>query len=183
MKVISIWQPFASLLVGGYKVFETRTWPAPASILGKTIGIASTKGIKPAQRAYFEDVWFNVCYDTSGLPPFEELPCGYLLGTVTVDSVELMTEEFMDEVSRGEQAFGFWEVGNYAWRMTNPIKLAEPIPIRGSQGIYEWNGTLPDEHQAKISEASTEKILEDEPPMDSPSEVKSYRGGLRLVKW
>ena len=80
MKVISIWQPFASLIVSGSKVFETRTWPAPKSVIGQTIGIASTKTIRPEQRAYFKDEEWVAFYERTGLPmDFESMPCGYLL--------------------------------------------------------------------------------------------------------
>ena len=140
MKCISIWNPFALLIVKGFKVFETRTWPAPASIIGQRIGIASTKNILPAQRAHFEDETFQRYYELLQLPALESLPMGYLLGSVIVDSVELMTEEFLDEVSHEEQAYGWWNVGNYAWRLTGPEELPYPIPIRGGQGIYDWKG-------------------------------------------
>ncbi|WP_274869556.1 ASCH domain-containing protein [Phaeobacter gallaeciensis] len=150
MKVISIWQPFASLIVEGCKVFETRGWPAPASVIGTRIGIASTKNIMPAQRSHCEDEAFKEFYERTGLDEWIELPRGYLLGTVVIDSVELMTEELMEEVSAEEQSYGWWDLGNYAWRLTNPIKLAEPIPIRGKQGLFEWNGDLPSVHTGKV---------------------------------
>jgi hypothetical protein len=140
MKCISIWNPFALLIVKGFKVFETRTWPAPASIIGQRIGIASTKNILPGQKAHVADETFKRYYETLCLPALEDLPMGYLLGSVVVDSVELMTEEFLDEVSDEEQAYGWWNVGGYAWRLTDPEELPYPIPIRGGQGIYDWKG-------------------------------------------
>lgn len=142
MKVISIWQPFASLIVKGCKVFETRSWAAPASIIGMNIGIASTKVITAGQRAHCADEDFKEFYDALGLPSFEKLPLGYLLGTVRVDSVELMTPEFMDEVSNEEKAYGWWSEGYYAWRLTDPVEFTHPIPIKGAQGLYEWKGNL-----------------------------------------
>lgn len=140
MKVISIWQPFASLIVKGYKVFETRGWAAPASVIGQHIGIASTKTIVPGQRAHCADEVFKGFYESLNLPSFEQLPRGYLLGTARLDSVELMTEEFIEEVSAEEQAYGWWSVGNYAWRLTDPVEFPHPIPIKGAQGLYDWKG-------------------------------------------
>jgi activating signal cointegrator 1 len=144
MKVLSIWNPFAALLVNGFKTFETRTWKAPEWLMGQTLGIASTKTILPAQRAHWADPAFQSYYATTDLPPPEDLPRGYLLGTVTVDSVELMTEELMADVSAEEQSYGWWEEGFYAWRVTDPRALAHPIPIKGRQGLYDWNGDLSD---------------------------------------
>ncbi len=142
MKVISIWQPFASLIVTGNKIFETRGWPAPASLIGQKLGIASTKGIRPEQRLHCQEPFFQECYSRTGLASWESLSFGFLLGTVELDSVEIMTTAFMDTVSREEQSYGWWEVGNYAWRLRNPIALANPIPIRGKQGLFDWHGDL-----------------------------------------
>lgn len=149
MKVISISQPFATLIVRGFKVFETRSWPAPASIIGKELGIASTKTVKAEAWAHAADPVFMDNYERSGMPPIEELVCGHLLGSVVVDSNELMTEEFMDDVSDEEQSYGWWNVGFHAWRLTKPRELLFPIAIRGAQGIYEWNGVLPSEEEER----------------------------------
>lgn len=143
MKTISIWQPFALLLVRGFKHFETRTWPAPASLIGQTVGIASTRLIRPEQKVHFESAEFQEFYGRLNLPEnLIDLPHGYLLGTVVLDSVELMTPEFMDDVSNEEKAYGWWQEGHYAWRTRHPEALDHPIPIRGAQGIYNWDGDL-----------------------------------------
>jgi hypothetical protein len=181
MKVISIWQPFASLAVKGFKIFETRTWPAPRSIIGQTIGIASTKGIKPVQRAYFEDERFLEFYAGTGMPPLDDLPCGYLLGTVTIDESRIMDEEFMDEVSDEEKAYGHWELGNYAWRLEPRMTLEHPIPIRGAQGLYEWNGLLPNDGETQISEASAAQVVQEGRPLGVQEGPLGHRNGLRLV--
>lgn len=146
MKAISIWQPFAGLIVKGYKVFETRTWAAPKSLIGQRIGIASTKTIKPEQKAHFADEEFQRHYSRLNLPQsILDLHHGFMLGTVVLDSVELMTEEFMEEVSAEEQSYGWWSEGYYAWRLRDPVEFERPIPVRGAQGIYEWVQT--DVHQ------------------------------------
>lgn len=140
MKVISIWQPWAALVVHGFKFFETRTWPAPKSVIGQTIGIAATKNITPDQRHAAADPDFERWFEASGLPPLEELPRGYLLGTVTLDSVELVTEDFLDDITNEEKAFGWYHLGGYAWRLKHPRALAQPIPIQGKQGLYDYYG-------------------------------------------
>jgi hypothetical protein len=139
MKAISIWNPFALLIVSGFKIFETRTWPAPRSVIGQRIGIASTKSIRPEQRAHFADEEFVRNYERLGLPmDLSELPHGFMLGTAVVDSVELMTEELLAEVSNEEQSYGWWQEGYYAWRMADPVMFETPIPVRGAQGLYDW---------------------------------------------
>lgn len=170
MKVISIWQPFASLIVEGCKIFETRTWSAPKSVIGQRIGIASTKTILAAQRSHVADEDFQRFYERTGLPDWLELPRGYLMGTAVIDSVELMTPEFMDSVSMEEQSYGWWEEGFYAWRLADPVKLQEPIPIRGMQGIYEWKGTLPND--------TGDTVQEDEGESDQAGSRRSIRAAF-----
>lgn len=160
MKVNSIWQPYATLAARGFKTIETKIWPVPSTILGKRIGIASTKTIKPEQRATLQDPEFLEYYSRLGLPlDIEELPHGYLLGTVIIDSCELVTEELLEEISEEEQMYGWYQVPErsvYAWRLRDPQPLAHPIPIRGAQGIYEWNGVLPDGKADQKPEARDE---------------------------
>lgn len=156
MKVNSIWQPYASLLVNGFKTIETKIWPAPSTIIGQRIGIASTKTIKPEQRATLEDEEFLHYYSRLGLPlDIEALPHGYLLGTVIIDSCDAVTTEVLEEISDEEQMYGWYDVPGrqvYAWRCRSPQPLEHPIPIRGAQGIYEWNGVLPNGQTEKAPE-------------------------------
>lgn len=144
MRVISVWQPFATLLVRGFKIFETRGWPAPQSVIGQRIGIASTKSIQGEQRTAMNDEDFAAHYQKLNLPPLENLPHGFLLGTAVLQAVVPMSEEFMEEVSDEEKAYGWWTPDRFAWRMVDPIALEIPIVIKGAQGIFQWNGVLPD---------------------------------------
>lgn len=91
---------------------------------------------------------FKLWYERSALPPFEELPCGYLLGTVQLHSFELVTDEFLDDITNEEKAFGWFHPGGYAWRLRNPVQLPHPVPIRGKQGIYDFYGLDPDRQGA-----------------------------------
>jgi hypothetical protein len=173
MKVISIWQPWASLIVHGLKFFETRTWPAPPSVVGQPLGIAATKNIIPAQRDAYLDPTFAEFYEMSGLPPLEELPRGVLLGTVMLDSVELVTEDFLESITLEEQAFGWYQIDGYAWRLRHPRRLAHPIPLRGAQGIFEWKGL----DNAEIHEAAfldeTAQSLSTPPYKERPETLRS----------
>ena len=178
MKVISIWQPFASLIVEGCKVYETRGWKAPDSIIGTRIGIASTKTVLPAQREHCADEKFKEFYERTGLDDWLDLPRGTLLGTVEVEGVELISEELLSEVSFEEMAYGWWTVGGYAWRLIKPIKLEEPIPIRGMQGLYEWKGDLPDVHTGKVQSHQKESHEVDQGRSQRPEDIRRH---LRVV--
>ena len=43
MRVLSMHQPWASLVADGVKTVETRSWRPPASVVGERIGIHSTQ--------------------------------------------------------------------------------------------------------------------------------------------
>jgi hypothetical protein len=128
-KTISVWNPWAALVVNGYKINEVRAWPAPASLIGQRIGIASTKTVKPDQRASFADPTFQRHYQATGLPGLDDLPHGYLLGSVVLHSCDQITREQMDDTTEEELAFGWYSVGRWAWRMCYPHLLPDPIPV------------------------------------------------------
>ena len=140
MKIISIWQPWASLLLSGHKLFETRGWTPPASLLNQTIGIASTKQIRAIQLRAFQNPEFQRHYATTGLPgQLEELPLGCILGTITLEAAHLMTPELMESAGERERMFGDWSIGRYAWRVTKPVIFETPIPARGMQGLWDYD--------------------------------------------
>jgi hypothetical protein len=136
MKVISIWQPWASLIIANEKFTETRFWAAPKSLIGQRIGIASAKTIRPEQRLAARDPEFEWHYVRTGLPPLNDLPHGYLLGTVLLSSCEMITEKQMYDLTDQERVFGWWEPGRYAWRMRQPVPLKQPVRVTGRQGLW-----------------------------------------------
>ncbi len=139
MKTISIWNPFATLLAHGHKTIETRSWPAPKSLIGQRIGIASTKVIRPEQKAAFADAEFRKFYDQTGLPQeLSELPHGYLLGSAILHSCDVITDEDLEDITEEEKLYGWFREGYYAWRMRAPELLPEPIPVRGAQGVWVY---------------------------------------------
>lgn len=139
MRVISLWQPYASLLVHGHKLNETRPFPAPSTIIRQRLGIASTKTIKPEQRALIEDPVFAEYYAKTGLPAFDDLPHGALVGSVYVNSSDIITEGDIEDTTEEELLYGDWRVGRYAWRCRDHQALDKPIPCRGAQGIWIWS--------------------------------------------
>lgn len=152
MKVISIWQPWASLIVHSHKFIETRGWAAPKSLIGQTIGIASTKQIKPEQRAAMRERKFAEHYAETGLPDLDQLPHGAVLGTVLLHSCDVIEEEDLHDITEEERVFGWWAIGRYAWRLRHPVAFAQPCYTRGFQGIWDWekpDGKVEDLHRAR----------------------------------
>ncbi len=69
--------------------------------------------------------------------PIGELVHGAILGTVVLASSEPVTQELVNGMTRREWAFGFYEIGRWAWRLEDPIMFATPIVARGNLGFWE----------------------------------------------
>ena len=124
VKAISLWQPWASLVIDGRKKIETRSWKAPAWLIGRPVAIHATKKV---DREFSEECGYDV------------IPCGYVLGIVTIDKTEQFTEEFYEEISRyPEGKYGDFYPGRWGWFMTVKEKFKEPYVQRGAQGIFTW---------------------------------------------
>lgn len=41
-----------------------------------------------------------------------------------------------------EMLFGNWTPGRFAWEIANVKMLPEPIPAKGMQGLWNWNGIV-----------------------------------------
>lgn len=118
MKAITLWQPWASAIFSGSKLYETRSWPTahrgPLLIhAGKKIDMVFATGCG------------FVC------------PCGYILGAV--DVVDCVSAETVPE---NERAWGDFTPGRWAWKLANPRALREPIRATGKQGIWSIDDSL-----------------------------------------
>ena len=134
MKALSLWQPWASLVAAGGKQMETRSWPAPAALVGERLAIHASKTGKHLRLVQQEP--FKLY-----LP--EELPLGAILATVRLESCELITLELrlrLREESPHEFAFGDYTPGRFVWRLKELQPLSQPLPFTGRQKFF----TVPD---------------------------------------
>lgn len=137
MLVLSIWQPYASLAVHGYKMNETRGWKAPASLIGQRFALAATKGWLPEQRRLVADPDFRAAYAETGLPDPDTLPRGCVIGSAILHSCDLIDEDTLEDITDAERLFGDYRVGRYAWRLRAPQAFG-PYFARGQQGLWHW---------------------------------------------
>lgn len=137
MKVFSVWQPWATLLVRGFKKIETRGWPAPQYLIGQRLGVAATASVKGPQLRAYREPGFALHYATTGMPELDQLPYGALLGTAVLSQCVSISPEFMASLSPAELSFGWYEEGRWAWVLKEPVALSTPIPVKGRQGLWE----------------------------------------------
>ena len=125
MKVVSIKEPFASLITRGIKGIETRSWKT--NYRGKIL-IHSSKTKQPIRENIKHLVDFDLTY-------------GYILCEAELTDCIYMTEEFIENLKKEnytEYLCGRYEVGRYAWVLKN-IKPIKPIEAKGQLGIWNYD--------------------------------------------
>lgn len=161
MKALTIWQPWASLIMAGAKPYEFRGWRAPRSIIGQRIVIhAAARKIDTLEACSLYSLLCNressaelgmaaaeTCLNAeqalpilarAGWPNLGPLPMSAGLGTAVIGEPRLGTdiaEEFglprANDSERDQHA-------NWGWPMLEIEVWAEPIPMRGKQGLWNW---------------------------------------------
>jgi hypothetical protein len=123
MKLLSIRQPWASLVALGYKSYETRDWST--SYRGPVI-IHASGNFPSAERAFA----IAIGWEPSTLP----LGCALAVGVLT-DC--LTTDDAIRVVSMQERALGNYGPRRYAFRIDHVVALDEPIEMRGQLSLRD----------------------------------------------
>ena len=123
MKVLTIREPWASLIINGYKKYEFRSWKT--NYRGKIL-IHTSQKIEKEMLSRFKDYNLN-CIG------------GSIIGEVELTDCILVDENFnqnlrkIDNIVYGRSN----HVEKYAWKLENVKKYDEPIPMKGKLGL--WN--------------------------------------------
>lgn len=126
MKVLTIKQPWASLIIEGYKEYEFRSWKT--NYRGELL-IHAGKGIdKDAMNRLKKYI------------P-QEMPLGKIIGKVNmVDCIKTNPEFFNQIRKENKDIYGksiFKE--EYAWRFKEVKKFETMIEINGKLGLWNYN--------------------------------------------
>lgn len=129
MKVISLTEPFATLIKEKKKRIETRSWKT--SYRGELYIHASSTRVPKEWKENKE--LMNLVQ--------EELTFGKIICKCNlVDCIE-MTEEWIDKIKKEqpeEYVCGIYEKGRYAWVLKKIEPLEEPITVKGHLGIWNY---------------------------------------------
>jgi hypothetical protein len=131
MKVISLLQPWAELVVCGAKTYETRSWHT--NYKGTLLIHASGKFTRE-QHLLCEHEPFKSALTV-------ELTFGAIIGMVEMGQC-LKTSPLSSFITEPEWSFGDFRPNRYAWKFKNPQRLAFPMPARGQLSIWEYHGWL-----------------------------------------
>ena len=129
MKLISLWEPWATLMAIGAKTIETRSWET--NYRGWLAIHASKNGLAKSQlRECLSDPFFAAALAGVDLTP------GYIVAVVHLAAC-VKTEVLSETLTPQERAFGDYHPDRWAWVTDNLFRLSEPIPYKASQGLCE----------------------------------------------
>ena len=123
MKVLTIREPWASLIINDYKKYEFRSWKT--NYRGKIL-IHTSQKIEKEMLSRFKDYNLN-CIGGSIIGEAELTDC------ILVDENFNQNLRKIDNIVYGRSN----HVEKYAWKLENVKKYDEPIPMKGKLGL--WN--------------------------------------------
>jgi hypothetical protein len=148
MLAITLWQPWASLILAGAKPIEWRGWLFPERLIGARIAIHA--GARPVKRNEIKELLLNLCFHgeagTSLIPtvaiPYLErwhtspglLPLSTVLCTVILGQ-PIPASDYAK--SRGIDSNRI-DHAKYGWPLTGIEPVIPMAPARGMQGLWRW---------------------------------------------
>jgi hypothetical protein len=134
MKVITLIQPWATLVMLDEKRIETRSWATQHR--GK-LAIHAGKNAYPAYKQLCQTEPFRSILAKHGITNWDELPRGVILGTAHLDDctmVDLLPRAMLTPL---EMAFGDYTPGRYGWLLSAPTPLVVPVACKGKLGLFD----------------------------------------------
>lgn len=124
MKALTIKQPWAQLIIEGYKKYEFRSWKT--KYRGKIL-IHAGMSLERDMASRFKD--YNLTYTK-----------GAIIGEATLEDCILVDKEFNEELRKiNPLVYGRSNhVETYAWKLTNIVKYGKPIEIKGQLGLWNY---------------------------------------------
>lgn len=130
MKVLSIKEPYATLIASGNKLIETRSWKT--NYRGELFIHAS--GTKLAKEYLTNQYVLNTIKDL-------DMNFGNIICKVNLVDCIYMDQKFIDYIKQNSNEYylGLYELGRYAWIFEDVEPIA-PIKIKGKLNIWNYDG-------------------------------------------
>lgn len=124
MKVLTIKEPWASLIIEKYKKYEFRSWKT--NYRGKIL-IHAGLSVEKDMMKRFKD------YDITINP-------GFIIGEATLTNCIKVNNEFSEELRKIDNiVYGRSNHSeDYAWMLEDVIKYDKPIPCKGKLGLWNY---------------------------------------------
>lgn len=151
MKALTLWQPWASLIMVGAKPYEFRKWnfadrPHLEKLIDQRVVIHA--GARPWKRIELEDIVSRIEEGESALVaeiarPFisnvlegaEVLPLAAALGTAVIGRPQRSFDLFKHIVADSDRL----DHQMYAWPVSSVQPFERSIPASGAQGFWNWS--------------------------------------------
>lgn len=134
-KAITLYQPFATLIMVGAKHYETRSW---STTHRGALYIHASKSTKWLNLLY-EEPFFTHLYH-AGITEINQLPLGVILGYV--DLRNCVRTETLTNLSDDELEFGDFSDLRFAWELQHVVPLGMPIAVNGRQRLWNFDVSL-----------------------------------------
>ncbi len=123
MKVLTIREPWASLIINGYKKYEFRSWKT--NYRGKIL-IHAGKGIDK-DMLYITDK-YNI-----------KINPGNIIGEVEITDCIKVDDKFNEYLKKDNRLVyrGNYK-DNYAWKIENVVKFDKTISVNGELGLWNY---------------------------------------------
>jgi len=148
MKAITLYQPWASLIMTGAKTFETRSWAT--KYRGPLVICSAKGGLSKSELLHLLSTW----QIQSGLAPLvgdpldlsfrsfpgvkiDHLPFGKALGVVDLTNCSKSGDLSRNQINT-DWPYGDFTLGRYAWKLENVRPFDKPIPVIGRQGFFNF---------------------------------------------
>ncbi|MBX3482522.1 ASCH domain-containing protein [Phenylobacterium sp.] len=132
---LSLWEPWASLIVCGAKWHETRHWPT------KVRGLVAIHAAKKCDRPGAPD---EVCEVFLGPGWARTRPAGCVVAVAQLTgcyhAAHLVEGRppLLAATDNLDQRCGNFDPGRYGFRLDHVRPLREPLPLIGRQGWFDW---------------------------------------------
>lgn len=126
MKVLSIKEPFATLIKDGVKIYETRSWKT--NYRGE-IYIHASLSLSKSERVETANEYLKT-----------DIKPGFILCKCELVDCIPMSDEFIKYINNetSEYKYGLYSMGRYAWKLKVLEVLDDPIPAKGKLGIWNY---------------------------------------------
>jgi hypothetical protein len=170
MLALTVWQPWASLIVGAppsydelptppQKRIENRSWLPPRALIGQRIAIHAAKKMDEDVLDAIHDVFLDKLYGEVRVPYWKPsaFPVGAIVGVTTLaGAVVAWRDRIVDafrgpggpDIDIGEDGRRFFNRKEFGWLLADRRALAEPVPFRGDRKLW----TLPGDIAARVEE-------------------------------
>lgn len=124
MKVLTIKQPYASLIAHGFKKYEFRTWKT--KYRGELYIHAGKSTVKEKMKLLSD---YNL-----------EYPNGYIIAKVNLVDCILVDEKMNEELKKeNDKVYTHNYTNSYAWVLKDVEILKNPIKVNGKLSIWNYD--------------------------------------------